>query len=105
MIDHHADVVISGAGPNGLMLAYELALAGITPVLLDKLPGPSSEPKANGLVGQIVRMLDMRGLYQAFTGDDGPPQPTYGWTFAAMPLNFLGMDDNPMYAMLMPKPD
>ena len=63
------DVVISGAGPNGLMLACELALAGITPVVLDVLPGPSDEPKANGLVGQVVRMLDMRGLYADFTGD------------------------------------
>ena len=58
-----ADVVISGAGPNGLMLACELALAGVRPVVLDRLPGPSDEPKANGLVGQVIRQLDMRGLY------------------------------------------
>ena len=58
-----ADVVISGAGPNGLMLACELALAGVRPVVLDKLPGPSDEPKANGLVGQVIRQLDMRDLY------------------------------------------
>jgi 2-polyprenyl-6-methoxyphenol hydroxylase-like FAD-dependent oxidoreductase len=96
--------VISGAGPNGLMLACELALAGVRPVVLDTLPGPSDEPKANGLVGQVVRMLDMRGLYQAFTGDDAPPQPSYGWIFAAMQLNFVGLADNPMYAMAMPQP-
>lgn len=50
-----ADVVILGAGPNGLMLACELALAGVRPFVLDKLPGPSDEPKANGLVGQVIR--------------------------------------------------
>jgi 2-polyprenyl-6-methoxyphenol hydroxylase-like FAD-dependent oxidoreductase len=104
MTDGQAQVVISGAGPNGLMLACELALAGIRPVVLDKLPGPSSEPKANGLVGQVVRLMDMRGLYRAFTGDDDPPQPSIGWIFAAMPLNFLGVPDNPMYAMRMPQP-
>jgi 2-polyprenyl-6-methoxyphenol hydroxylase-like FAD-dependent oxidoreductase len=104
MTEEHAPVVIAGAGPNGLMLACELALAGIRPVVLEKLPCPSSEPKANGLVGQVVRMLDMRGLHQAFTGDDEPPQPAYGWMFAAMPLNFLGLSDNPMFAMLMPQP-
>ncbi|AKN16766.1 hydroxylase [Mycobacterium haemophilum DSM 44634] len=103
-VPESAQVVISGAGPNGLMLACELALSGIRPVVLDKLPGPSSEPKANGLVGQVVRILDMRGLYQACTGDDDPPQPCYGWRFAAMPLNFLGLPDNPMYAMHMPQP-
>ncbi|OBJ50811.1 FAD-dependent monooxygenase [Mycobacterium sp. 1423905.2] len=104
MTDEHAEVVISGAGPNGLMVACELALAGVRAVVLDRLPGPSDEPKANGLVGQVVRMLDQRGLYQAFTGDDEPPTPSFGWMFAAMPLNFLGVPDNPMYAMLMPQP-
>ena len=75
----HASVVISGAGPNGLMLACELALAGITPVVLDALPGPSDEPKANGLVGQVVRLLDMRGLYARITGLADPPRPAEGW--------------------------
>ena len=76
----------------------------IRPVVLDTLPGPSAEPKANGLVGQVVRLLDMRGLYQAFTGDDQPPQPSHGWMFAAMPLNFADVPDNPMYALRMPQP-
>ncbi len=104
MTDEHADVVIAGAGPNGLLLACELALAGVRPVVLDTLQSPSAEPKANGLVGQVVRMLDMRGLYQAFTGDEQPPQPSYGWIFAAMVLNFADVPDNPMYALRMPQP-
>jgi 2-polyprenyl-6-methoxyphenol hydroxylase-like FAD-dependent oxidoreductase len=60
--ENPADVVISGAGPNGLMLAAELALAGVRPLVIDRLDGPSAEPKANGLVGQVIRLLDMRGL-------------------------------------------
>jgi hypothetical protein len=40
-------------------VACELALVGIRPVVLDVLPGPSSGPKANGFVGQVVRMLDL----------------------------------------------
>jgi len=99
-----ADVVISGAGPNGLLLACELALAGIRPVLLDKLPGPSDEPKANGLVGQVIRQLDMRALYHVFGGDEGAPRPAYGWMFAGIGLDFLGIDDNPMYALLIQQP-
>ena len=98
------DVVISGAGPNGLMLACELALAGVTPVVLDALPGPSDEPKANGLVGQVVRMLDMRGLYTRFAGVDDPPQPAAGWIFSGMALDFAGMEANPMYAMAISQP-
>jgi 2-polyprenyl-6-methoxyphenol hydroxylase-like FAD-dependent oxidoreductase len=49
-------------------------------------------------------LLDMRGLYQAFTGDDEPPQPVDAWFFAAMPLNFLGLSDSPMYALRIPQP-
>ena len=33
-----ADVVIAGAGPNGLMLACELRLAGVRPIVLERLP-------------------------------------------------------------------
>lgn len=104
MTDERVDVVISGAGPNGLMVACELALAGVRPVVLDRLPGPSDEPKANGLVGQVIRQLDMRDLYHLFGGDDGPPKPAYGWMFAGISLSFLGLDDNPMYSMLLPQP-
>ncbi|KUH81190.1 FAD-dependent monooxygenase [Mycobacterium sp. IS-1556] len=104
MTGEHASVVICGAGPNGLMLACELALAGVRPVVLDRLPGPSDEPKANGLVGQVIRQLDMRGLYHAFGGEAGPPRPVHGWMFAGMPLSFLGIEDNPMYALLLPQP-
>jgi 2-polyprenyl-6-methoxyphenol hydroxylase-like FAD-dependent oxidoreductase len=103
MADHH-DVVIAGAGPNGLMLACELALAGVRPVVLDKLPGPSDEPKANGLVGQVIRQLDMRGLYQPFSGADGPPEPMHEWMFAGMSVNLVGIEDNPMRALFIQQP-
>jgi 2-polyprenyl-6-methoxyphenol hydroxylase-like FAD-dependent oxidoreductase len=100
----HQDIVISGAGPNGLMLACELALAGIRPVVLEQLAEPSSEPKANGLVGQVVRLLDMRGLYQEFSGVDEPPAPMYEWIFAGMRVPLAGIPDNPMYGLLIQQP-
>ena len=61
MPENYADVVVSGAGPNGLMVACELALAGVRPIVLERLPEPSDEPKANGLVGQVVRALTSAG--------------------------------------------
>ena len=103
MTDHH-DVVIAGAGPNGLMLACELALAGVRPVVLDALPGPSDEPKANGLVGQVIRQLDMRGLYQTISGFGGHPEPMYEWFFAGMALHLVGVEDNPMRALFIQQP-
>jgi 2-polyprenyl-6-methoxyphenol hydroxylase-like FAD-dependent oxidoreductase len=102
MSDH--DVVIAGGGPNGLMLAGELALAGVRPVVVDGLPGPTEEPKANGLAGQVVRMIDMRGLYQTLGGPDGPPEPRPEWVFAGMPIHLLGVQDNPMHALMIQQP-
>ena len=97
-------VVISGAGPNGLMVACELALAGVHPTVLERMAAPGDEPKANGLIGQVVRMLDMRGLYQSFTGTSEPPHPMYEWIFSGMRIPLSGMADNPMYGLPIPQP-
>jgi len=104
MSETQVPVVISGAGPNGLMVACELALAGVRPVVLERLPAPSDEPKANGMVGQVVRLLDMRGLYQRFSGLDDPPKPVYEWIFSGMSVPLFGMPDNPMYALMLAQP-
>lgn len=97
------DVVIAGAGPNGLMLACELSLAGVRSVVLERLPEPSTEPRANGLVGQVVRMLDRRGLYERITGDTAPPRPAPVFMFAAMRLDLTVLADNPLYLLPVPQ--
>lgn len=104
MSEDNVDVVIAGAGPNGLMLARELALAGVRPLVLDQLTGPSAEPKANGLVGQVIRTLDMRGLYHEMGGAPGAPVPIPGFIFSGIPVSFDGVADNPMHALPIPQP-
>ncbi|WP_335726547.1 FAD-dependent monooxygenase [Pseudonocardia sp. HH130630-07] len=99
-----ADVVVAGAGPNGLMLACELALAGCRPVVLDRAPGPDPEPKANGLVGQVVTVLERRGLVARLTGDDRPVPPVPGYTFAGMPLELVRLADNPLRVVPVGQP-
>jgi 2-polyprenyl-6-methoxyphenol hydroxylase-like FAD-dependent oxidoreductase len=97
------DVVISGGGPNGLMLACELRLAGIEVTVLEALPEPSQEPKANGLMGQVVRLLHRRGLHERWTGSAEPPRPNSGYfLFAGMPLNLSLLDESPVY--ILPEP-
>src|ERR1700729_3969826 len=87
------DVVIAGAGPNGLMLAGELGLAGMRPVVLESLAGPNPQRRANGISGQAVRLLDHRGLYPVLAGAPDPPQPSPWAMFAAMALDLTGVPD------------
>ncbi|MFF7656767.1 FAD-dependent monooxygenase [Streptomyces sp. NPDC007983] len=97
------DVIIAGAGPNGLMLACELALAGARPLVLERLTEPSGEQRANGLVGQVVRMLDRRGLYERLTAPGATPEPAPGFVFGAFPLGLNDLPDNPLYTLMVPQ--
>ncbi|GIF13602.1 FAD-dependent monooxygenase [Actinoplanes teichomyceticus] len=97
------DVLIVGAGPNGLMLACELALAGVRPVVLERHAVPPGEPRANGLVGQVVRLLDRRGLYAGLSGESTPPAPRPAFTFGALPLDLTMLAENPHYALGVPQ--
>lgn len=91
------DVAVVGAGPSGLMLACELALAGVPPVVVEYSDAPSDEPKANGLLGQVVRVLDHRGLHERLAGHAGPPVPnsTY-FMFGGLGLDLGLLEHSPM---------
>jgi len=67
-VDH--DVVISGAGPAGLMLATELAVSGASVLLVDRLDEPSVSPRALGLRARSLEVLAQRGNHWF---DDAPP--------------------------------
>jgi 2-polyprenyl-6-methoxyphenol hydroxylase-like FAD-dependent oxidoreductase len=95
------EIVIAGGGPNGLLLAAELCLAGIRPVVLERLPGAKQEHRANGLVGQVVPLLHHRGLYSRLTGDTAP-KPVPGYIFGGFRLDLGDLADNPVY--VLPKP-
>lgn len=104
MREKSVDVVVVGAGPNGLMIAGELALCGVQPIVLDCLTEPSAERRANALVGQVVRMIDMRGLYHEFGGRPGAPQPVAGGVFGGMPVRYAELPDNPMHVLPIQQP-
>src|ERR1700749_4773319 len=61
------DVIISGAGPVGLFLACELALAKCSVLILEKAEDPHSPLKQlpfgiRGLSAPTIEALDRRGL-------------------------------------------
>jgi 2-polyprenyl-6-methoxyphenol hydroxylase-like FAD-dependent oxidoreductase len=65
-MNEHA-VVIAGGGPTGLMLAGELALAGVDVAIVERrasqdLPGS----RAGGLHSRTIEVLDQRGIAEPF---------------------------------------
>jgi 2-polyprenyl-6-methoxyphenol hydroxylase-like FAD-dependent oxidoreductase len=63
-------VVIAGAGPTGLMLAGELALAGVDVIILERRPSqdlPGS--RAGGLQSRTIEVLDQRGIADRFLSE------------------------------------
>jgi len=63
-------VVIAGGGPTGMMLAAELALAGIGAVVVERRPGPElAGSRAGGLQARSVEVLDQRGVAERFVAE------------------------------------
>lgn len=55
-------VLIVGAGPTGLMLACELAAAGVSCRIVERRTEESNLTRAFGVHARTLEMLDMRGL-------------------------------------------
>jgi len=63
-------VVIAGAGPTGLMLAGELALAGIDVAIVERRANQDlAGSRAGGLHSRTIELLDQRGIADRFLAE------------------------------------
>jgi len=77
-MEEHA-VVVAGGGPTGLMLAAELALAGVDVVVVEPRASQHVESsRAGGLYPRTLEVLDQRGVVDRFV-DAGQPHPVMGY--------------------------
>ena len=68
-VTEHA-VVIAGGGPTGLMLAGELALAGVDVAIVERRPNQDLlRPGARGLHSRTIEVLDQRGIADRFLAE------------------------------------
>jgi 3-(3-hydroxy-phenyl)propionate hydroxylase len=97
MTDH--TVVIAGAGPTGLMLAGELALAGVDVAVVERratqdLPGS----RAGGLHSRTIEVLDQRGIAGRFLSEGTVAQVA---GFAWIPLDISDFPTRHNYGLAL----
>lgn len=94
MPDHA--VLIAGAGPTGLMLAAELALAGIDVALIERRTTPERiAPGALGLYSRTLEILDQRGVSERFSSQ-GTKHPAVHFH---IPLNISDLPTRHNYTL------
>ena len=63
-------IVIAGGGPTGLMLAGELALAGVDVAIVERRPNQElAGSRAGGLSSRTLEVLDQRGIVDRFIAE------------------------------------
>lgn len=90
-------VVIAGAGPTGLMLAGELALAGVDVAIVERrLDQQIAGTRAGGLQSRTLEMFDLRGIAQRFLAE-GKIAQVHG--FGHMRLNISDLPTRHAYGL------
>jgi 2-polyprenyl-6-methoxyphenol hydroxylase-like FAD-dependent oxidoreductase len=90
-------VVIAGGGPTGLMLAGELALAGVDVAIVEQRAGqnlPGS--RAGGLHARTIEILDQRGIADRFLAEGQVAQVA---GFAGVRLDLSGFPTRHPYGL------
>jgi 2-polyprenyl-6-methoxyphenol hydroxylase-like FAD-dependent oxidoreductase len=97
MTDHA--VVIAGGGPTGLMLAGELALAGIDVVIVERRTSQDLDgSRAGGLHSRTIEVLDQRGIAERFLSE-GQEHPSVGYAYIRLDISDFPTRHNCLLAL------
>ena len=92
-------VVVAGGGPTGLMLAGELALAGIDVVIVERRSSQDIDgSRAGGLQSRTIEVLDQRGIAERFLAE-GQTMQING--FAGIPLDISDFPTRHNYGLAL----
>src|SRR5215218_2602309 len=98
------DVIISGGGPTGMMLAAELRLHDVDVLVLDRDTEPNPAVRSLGLHPRSIEILDQRGLLDRFLGH-GQQYPGVTGRFAGIvPPRPTPLDTAHDYVLGIPQP-
>jgi 3-(3-hydroxy-phenyl)propionate hydroxylase len=92
-------VVIAGGGPTGLMLAAELALAGVDAVIVERRTDQTMDgSRAGGLHARTIEVLDQRGVAERFVAA-GQSHPFVGYAGTFLDISDLPSRHNRMLGL------
>jgi 2-polyprenyl-6-methoxyphenol hydroxylase-like FAD-dependent oxidoreductase len=95
-VTEHA-VVIAGGGPTGLMLAGELALAGVDVVIVERRASQDlAGSRAGGLHARTIEVFDQRGIADRFLSQGKVAQVA---GFAGVPLDISDFPSRHPYGL------
>jgi hypothetical protein len=97
-------VIVVGAGPTGLTLAGELALAGVDCLVLERRPGLRTDSRAICLHARSMGMLDLRGLAETFART-GLPVPSFPLGLRGAAIRLRRLDSDFPYLLDLPQPE
>jgi 3-(3-hydroxy-phenyl)propionate hydroxylase len=93
-------VVIAGAGPTGMMLAGELALAGIDVAILERRASQALEgSRARGQHPRTIEVLDQRGIADRFVSQ-GQTHPAVGYAHISLDISDFPTRHNYVLALM-----
>jgi 2-polyprenyl-6-methoxyphenol hydroxylase-like FAD-dependent oxidoreductase len=95
-------VVVVGAGPSGLLLAAELALAGVDCLVLERRDAPRTQSRAICLHARSMEMLDLRGQAATFAAA-GLPARSFPLGRRGAAIDFGRLDCDFPYMLDMPQ--
>jgi 2-polyprenyl-6-methoxyphenol hydroxylase-like FAD-dependent oxidoreductase len=92
-------VVVAGGGPTGLMLAGELALAGVDVAIVERRTNQDVDgSRAGGLHSRTIEVLDQRGIAERFLSA-GQTMQIQG--FAGVPLDISDFPTRHNYGLAL----
>jgi 2-polyprenyl-6-methoxyphenol hydroxylase-like FAD-dependent oxidoreductase len=92
-------VVVAGGGPTGLMLAGELALAGVDVAIAERRASQELDgSRSGGLHARTIEVLDQRGIAERFLAEGQPMQLQ---AFAGIPLDISDFPTRHNYGLAL----
>jgi 3-(3-hydroxy-phenyl)propionate hydroxylase len=92
-------VAVAGGGPTGMMLAAELALAGIDVVVVERRTSQDLDgSRAGGLHSRTIEVLDQRGVADRFVSA-GQTHPSVGYAYIRLDISDFPTRHNYLLAL------